>query len=221
MFVDHLLELSPTDLGIDLGTANTLVFVRNRGIVLNEPSIIAVRRTDGAVIGVGREAKAMLGRTPENILVIRPLKDGVIADFDTTQKMLRYFIRAARRISTGRRRGWGLERPRVVIGVPSGITQVEKRAVRDAALQARAHEVYLIEEPTAAAIGAGLPIHEPGGHLIVDIGGGTTQQAGNSLSGTGHFNSLPIARAEMDEAIIQHIRKQYPLLLRERPPPGV
>jgi len=216
MLADHLLELFSTDLGIDLGTANTLVFVRNRGIVLNEPSIIAVRRTDGAVIGVGREAKAMLGRAPENIRVIRPLKDGVIADFDTTQKMLRYFILAARRISTGRRRGWGVERPRVVIGVPSGITQVEKRAVRDAALQARAHEVYLIEEPTAAAIGAGLPIHEPGGHLIVDIGGGTTEVAVISLSGTVYCNSVRIAGDEMDEAIIQHIRKHYRLLVGER-----
>ena len=216
MLADHLLGLFATDLGIDLGTANTLVFVRNRGIVLNEPSIIAVRRTDGAVIGVGREAKAMLGRAPENIRVIRPLKDGVIADFDTTQKMLRYFILAARRISTGRRRGWGLERPRVVIGVPSGITQVEKRAVRDAALQARAHEVYLIEEPTAAAIGAGLPIHEPGGHLIVDIGGGTTEVAVISLSGTVYCNSVRIAGDEMDEAIIQHVRKHYRLLVGER-----
>src|SRR5216117_967455 len=216
MLANHLLELFSTDLGIDLGTANTLVFMRNRGIVLNEPSIIAMRRTDGAVIGVGREAKAMLGRAPENIRVIRPLKDGVIADFDTTQKMLRYFILAARRLSTGRRRGWGVERPRVVIGVPSGITQVEKRAVRDAALQARAHEVYLIEEPTAAAIGAGLPIHEPGGHLVVDIGGGTTEVAVISMSGTVYCNSVRIAGDEMDEAIIQHVRKHYRLLIGER-----
>src|SRR2546428_2760767 len=146
MLADHLLGLFATDLGMDWGTANTLVFVRNRGIVLNEPSIIAVRRTDGAVIGVGREAKAMLGRAPENILVIRPLKDGVIADFDTTQKMLRYFILAARRISTGRRRGWGLERPRGVIGVPSGDTPVAKRAVRDAAHPARAREENIHQE---------------------------------------------------------------------------
>src|SRR3989454_3754421 len=156
MLADHLLELFSTDLGIDVGTANTLVFVRNRGIVLNEPSIIAVRRTDGAVIGVGREAKAMLGRAPENIRVIRPLKDGVIADFDTTQKMLRHFILAARRISTGRRRGWGPGRPPGVVGGPSGSHQVEKRAGRDAALQAQAHEGDLIEEPTPAANGAGL-----------------------------------------------------------------
>src|SRR2546428_3377027 len=143
MLADHLLGLFATDLGIDLGTANTLVFVRNRGIVLNEPSIIAVRRTDGAVIGVGREAKAMLGRAPENIRVIRPLKDGVIADFDTTQKMLRHFILAARRISTGRRRGWGPGRPRGGVGGPSGVTPGEKRAGRDPAAQARAHWVDL------------------------------------------------------------------------------
>ncbi len=214
MLADQLLGFFSTDLAIDLGTANTLVFVRDRGIVLNEPSIIAVRRADRAVIGVGREAKAMLGRTPESILAIRPLKDGVIADFDITQKMLRYFISAARRVSTGRT--WGLERPRVVIGVPSGITQVEKRAVRDAALQARAREVYLIEEPTAAAIGAGLPIHEPGGHLVVDIGGGTTEVAVISMSGTVYCNSVRIAGDEMDEAIIQHIRKHYRLLVGER-----
>src|SRR3989442_10400967 len=162
MLAEHLPELSSTGRGIDWGTANTLVFVRNRGIVLNEPSIIAVRRTDGAVIGVGREAKAMLGRAPENIRVIRPLKDGVIADFDTTQKMLRHFILAARRISTGRRRGWGPGRPRGVIGGPSGVTPVEKRAGRDAALPARAHGGLLIEEPPAAANRAGPPIPEPG-----------------------------------------------------------
>ena len=216
MLAEQVLGFFSTDLAIDLGTANTLVFVRDQGIVLNEPSIIAIRRADRAVIGVGREAKAMLGRTPESILAIRPLKDGVIADFDITQKMLRYFISAARRVSTGRRRGWGLERPRVVIGIPSGITQVEKRAVRDAALQARAHEVYLIEEPTAAAIGAGLPIHEPGGHLVVDIGGGTTEVAVISMSGTVYCNSVRIAGDEMDEAIIQHIRKHYRLLVGER-----
>src|SRR3989442_1414305 len=161
MLADQLLGFFSTDLAIDLGTANTLVFVRDKGIVLNEPSIIAVRRADRAVIGVGREAKAMLGRTPDNILAIRPLKDGVIADFDITQKMLRYFISTARRVSSGRRLGSPLERPRVVIGVPSGITQGEKRAVRDAALHAHAREVYPIEEPTATPIGAGLPIHQP------------------------------------------------------------
>src|SRR5437870_3128788 len=216
MLAEQLLGFFSTDLAIDLGTANTLVFVRDKGIVLNEPSIIAVRRADRTVIGVGREAKAMLGRTPDNILAIRPLKDGVIADFDVTQQMLRYFIMRARQLSTGRRLGSRLERPRVVIGVPSGITQVEKRAVRDAALQARAREVYLIEEPTAAAIGAGLPIHEPGGHLVVDIGGGTTEVAVISMSGTVYCNSVRIAGDEMDEAIIQHIRKHYRLLVGER-----
>jgi rod shape-determining protein MreB len=187
MLSDRLFGLFSSDLAIDLGTANTLVFVQGRGIVLNEPSIIAIRKTDNEVIGVGHEAKAMLGRTPENIQALRPLKDGVIAD-----------------------------RPRVVVGVPSGITQVEKRAVRDAALQAGARDVYLIEEPTAAAIGAGLPIHEPGGHLIVDIGGGTTEVAVISMSGTVYCNSVRIAGDEMDEAIIQHIRKHYRLLVGER-----
>ncbi|OLD39417.1 MAG: rod shape-determining protein [Candidatus Rokubacteria bacterium 13_1_40CM_2_68_8] len=215
MLADRLFGLFSSDLAIDLGTANTLVFVRHQGIVLNEPSIIAIRKTDNTVIGVGHEAKAMLGRTPENIMAIRPLKDGVIADFDVTERMLQYFIERARKIS-GRRRGWFLDRPRVVVGVPSGITQVEKRAVRDAALQAGAREVYLIEEPTAAAIGAGLPIHEPGGHLIVDIGGGTTEVAVISMSGTVYCNSVRIAGDEMDEAIIQHIRKHYRLLVGER-----
>src|SRR2546428_13920069 len=190
----RLLGLFSSDLAIDLGTANTLVFVRHQGIVLNEPSIIAIRKTDNTVIGVGHEAKAMLGRTPENIMAIRPLKDGVIADFDVTERMLQYFIERARKIS-GRRRGWLLDRPRVVVGVPSGITQVEKRAVRDAVLQAGAREVYLIEEPTAAAIGAGLPIHEPGGHLIVDIGGGTSEGGGLSPAGPAYRHPAPVPRA--------------------------
>ena len=216
MLSDRLFGLFSSDLAIDLGTANTLVFVRGRGIVLNEPSIIAIRKTDNEVIGVGHEAKAMLGRTPENIQAIRPLKDGVIADFDVTERMLKYFIERARQISSGRKRAWALDRPRVVVGVPSGITQVEKRAVRDAVLQAGARDVYLIEEPTAAAIGAGLPIHEPGGHLVVDIGGGTTEVAVISMSGTVYCNSVRIAGDEMDEAIIQHIRKHYRLLVGER-----
>ena len=216
MVSDRLFGLFSSDLAIDLGTANTLVFVRGRGIVLNEPSIIAIRKTDNEVIGVGHEAKAMLGRTPDNIQAIRPLKDGVIADFDVTERMLKYFIERARQISSGRKRAWVLDRPRVVVGVPSGITQVEKRAVRDAVLQAGARDVYLIEEPTAAAIGAGLPIHEPGGHLIVDIGGGTTEVAVISMSGTVYCNSVRIAGDEMDEAIIQHIRKHYRLLVGER-----
>jgi rod shape-determining protein MreB len=216
MLSDRLFGLFSSDLAIDLGTANTLVFVRGRGIVLNEPSIIAIRRTDNEVIGVGREAKAMLGRTPENIQALRPLKDGVIADFDVTERMLQYFIERARQVSSGRKRAWVLDRPRVVVGVPSGITQVEKRAVRDAALQAGARDVYLIEEPTAAAIGAGIPIHEPGGHLVVDIGGGTTEVAVISMTGTVYCNSVRIAGDEMDEAIIQHIRKHYRLLVGER-----
>jgi len=216
MLADQLFSLFSTDLAIDLGTANTLVFVRGQGIVLHEPSVMAIRVTDQAVIGVGHEAKAMLGRTPENIVVIRPLKDGVIADFDITQRMLKYFISKARQIASGHKRHLGLDRPRVVIGVPSGITQVEKRAVRDAAMQAGAREVYLIEEPTAAAIGAGLPIHEPGGHLVVDIGGGTTEVAVISMSGTVDCKSVRIAGDEMDEAIIQYIRKHYRLLVGER-----
>jgi len=198
------------DLAIDLGTANTLVFVQGEGIILNEPSIVAIHQADHSVLAVGREAKAMLGRTPGNILAIRPLKDGVIADFDVTEKMLNYFITRAHR---GRR---SILRPRVVVGVPSGITGVERRAVRDSALQAGAREVYLMDEPMAAAIGAGLPITEPGGNLVVDIGGGTTEVAVISLSGVVYCKSLRVAGDEMDEAIIQYIRKHYNLLIGER-----
>jgi rod shape-determining protein MreB len=198
------------DLAIDLGTANTLVFVQGEGIILNEPSIVAIHQADHSVLAVGREAKAMLGRTPGNILAIRPLKDGVIADFDVTEKMLNYFIT---RVHRGRR---SILRPRVVVGVPSGITGVERRAVRDSALQAGAREVYLMDEPMAAAIGAGLPITEPGGNLVVDIGGGTTEVAVISLSGVVYCKSLRVAGDEMDEAIIQYIRKHYNLLIGER-----
>ena len=197
------------DMAIDLGTANTLVYVRGEGIVLNEPSIVAIHQADNSVLAVGKEAKAMLGRTPGNIVAIRPLKDGVIADFDVTEKMLGYFIRRVHK-----RRA--LVRPRIVIGVPSGITQVEKRAVRDSAMQAGAREVYLIEEPMAAAIGAGMPITEPGGNMIVDIGGGTTEVAVISLSGIVYSRSVRIAGDEMDEAIVQYIRKNYNLLVGER-----
>jgi rod shape-determining protein MreB len=196
-------------MAIDLGTANTLVYVRGEGIVLNEPSIVAIHQADNTVLAVGKEAKAMLGRTPGNIVAIRPLKDGVIADFDVTEKMLGYFIRRVHR-----RRA--LVRPRIVIGVPSGITQVEKRAVRDSAMQAGAREVYLIEEPMAAAIGAGMPITEPGGNMVVDIGGGTTEVAVISLSGIVYSRSVRIAGDEMDEAIVQYIRKNYNLLVGER-----
>jgi rod shape-determining protein MreB and related proteins len=198
-----------SDMAIDLGTANTLVYVRGEGIVLNEPSIVAIHQADNTVLAVGKEAKAMLGRTPGNIVAIRPLKDGVIADFDVTEKMLGHFIRHVHR-----RRA--LVRPRIVIGVPSGITQVEKRAVRDSAMQAGAREVYLIEEPMAAAIGAGMPITEPGGNMIVDIGGGTTEVAVISLSGIVYSRSVRIAGDEMDEAIVQYIRKNYNLLVGER-----
>jgi rod shape-determining protein MreB len=196
-------------MAIDLGTANTLVYVKGEGIVLNEPSIVAIHQADNTVLAVGKEAKAMLGRTPGNIVAIRPLKDGVIADFDVTEKMLGYFIRRVHK-----RRA--LVRPRIVIGVPSGITQVEKRAVRDSAMQAGAREVYLIEEPMAAAIGAGMPITEPGGNMVVDIGGGTTEVAVISLSGIVYSRSVRIAGDEMDEAIVQYIRKNYNLLVGER-----
>jgi rod shape-determining protein MreB len=197
------------DMAIDLGTANTLVYVKSEGIVLNEPSIVAIHQADNTVLAVGKEAKAMLGRTPGNIVAIRPLKDGVIADFDVTEKMLGYFIRRVHR-----RRA--LVRPRIVIGVPSGITQVEKRAVRDSAMQAGAREVNLIEEPMAAAIGAGMPITEPGGNMVVDIGGGTTEVAVISLSGIVYSRSVRIAGDEMDESIVQYIRKNYNLLVGER-----
>ena len=198
------------DLAIDLGTANTLVFVRGEGIVVNEPSIVAVEESDHAVIAVGSEAKAMLGRTPPNIRVVQPLKNGVIADFEVTERMLGYFIaKTQRRLRT-------VLKPQVVIGVPSGITQVERRAVRDSAKHAGAHDVFLVEEPVAAAIGAGLPVREPGGNLIVDIGGGTTEVAVISLAGVISYTSVRVAGDEMDEAILQHVRKHYNLLIGER-----
>jgi len=209
MLLSFLAGLFSNDLAIDLGTANTLVYVRGEGIVMNEPSIVAIHSADHSVLAVGHEAKAMMGRTPGNIQAIRPLKDGVIADFDVTEKMLHYFISKVHRRRT-------LVHPRIVIGVPSGITQVEKRAVRDSAMQAGAREVYLIEEPMAAAIGAGLPIQEPGGNMIVDMGGGTTEVAVISLSGIVYSKSVRIAGDEMDEAIVQYIRKHYNLLVGER-----
>jgi len=209
MLMSLLAGFFSNDLAIDLGTANTLVYVRGEGIVMNEPSFVAIHLADHSVLAVGHEAKAMLGRTPGNITAIRPLKHGVIADFDVTEKMLHYFIRKVQRRRT-------LVRPRIVIAVPSGITQVEKRAVRDSAVQAGALEVYLMEQPTAAAIGAGLPIQEPGGHMIVDVGGGTTEVAVISLAGIVYSQSVRIAGDEMDEAIVQYIRKQYNLLVGER-----
>ena len=198
------------DLAIDLGTSNTLVFVQGQGIVLNEPSIVAIHEADHSIIAVGREAKAMLGRTPGNIRAIRPLKDGVIADFDTTEKMLGYFISQTHR---WHRR---ILRPRIVVGVPSGITQVERRAVRDAAMHAGAREVYLVEEPVAAAMGAGLPIQEPGGNVIVDIGGGTTEVAVLSLASVIYCKSERVAGDKMDEAILQYVRRHYNFLIGER-----
>jgi rod shape-determining protein MreB and related proteins len=198
------------DLAIDLGTANTRVFVRGEGVVLREPSIVAIDETDRSVIAVGSEAKAMLGRTPPHIRVVQPLKDGVIADFEITERMLSYLIAKTQR--------WlrTVLKPRVVIGVPSGITQVERRAVRDSAKHAGAHDVFLVEEPVAAAIGAGLPVQEPGGNLIVDVGGGTTEVAVISLAGVIFCTSVRVAGNEMDEAILQHVRKHYNVLIGDR-----
>jgi rod shape-determining protein MreB len=195
------------DLAVDLGTANTLVYVRGQGIVLNEPSIVAMK--DGTVLAAGHEAKAMLGRAPGTISVIRPLRHGVIADFDSTEKMLHFFIGKTRQ-----RRSF--VHPRVVVTVPSGITQVEKRAVRQSAKQAGAREAYLVEEPIAAALGADLAVTEPGASMIVDIGGGTTEVAVMSLSGIVYCKSVRIAGDEMNASVIQHIRKNYSLLVGER-----
>jgi rod shape-determining protein MreB len=200
------------DLAVDLGTANTLIYVRGMGIVSNEPSVVAVQqdsRGGKKVLAIGKEAKEMLGRTPGNIVAIRPMKDGVIADFEITAAMLRYFIRAAHNRAT-------LVKPRIIIGIPWGITEVERRAVREAAKSAGAREVYLIEQPIAAAIGAGLPITEPSGNMIVDIGGGTSDVAVISLAGIVCAKSVRVGGDKMDEAIIQHIRRRYNLLIGER-----
>ena len=198
-----------SDLAIDLGTANTLVYAKGRGVVIREPSMVAVEKHTQKIQAVGSEAKEMLGKTPANIVAIRPMKDGVIADFEITEKMLEYFIRKTRG-------GGHFLKPRIVIGVPSEITQVERRAVKDAALRARASEVFLIEQAMAAAIGAELPITEAGGNMIVDIGGGTTDVAVISLSGIVISRSIRTASNEMDEAIIQYIKKKYNLLIGER-----
>ena len=197
------------DMAVDLGTANTLVCVRGRGIVLNEPSVVAVNTSNGAILAVGAEAKRMIGRTPSHIRAIRPLKDGVIADFDITEKMLRYFIQKVhhRRF---------LAKPRVVVCVPSGITSVEQRAVEEATISAGARAAYIIEEPMAAAIGAGLPIHEPTGNMVVDIGGGTTEVAVISLGGIVTATSERVGGDELDEAIIQFVKKEYSVMLGER-----
>ena len=197
------------DMGIDLGTANTLVHMKGKGIVVREPSVVAIQKDSGQVLAVGEEAKQMIGRTPGNIVAIRPLKDGVIADFDVTHAMLKYFIRRSIETNT-------VIRPRVVVGVPSGVTEVEKRAVIDAAIQAGAREAYLIEEPMAAAIGAGLPVHEPMGNMVVDIGGGTTEVAVISLGGIVTSRSIRIGGDEMDEAIVSYVKKKYSLMIGER-----
>jgi len=209
MLLDPIFGLFSNDLAIDLGTANTLVYMKGKGIVLREPSVVAVRKDNrgvNKVLAVGQEAKMMLGRTPGDITAIRPMKDGVIADFETTEAMLRHFIR----IVHHRR---SLIRPRIVICVPSGITQVEKRAVRESAESAGAREVFLIEEPMAAAIGAGLPITEPTANMVVDIGGGTTEVAVISLSGIVYSKSVRVGGDKMDEAILQHIKRKYNLLI--------
>ena len=204
-----LLRYFSNDLAIDLGTANTLVYARNKGIVVREPSIVAINKLTNRVEAVGAEAKEMLGRTPGNIEAIRPMKDGVIADFEVTERMLDYFIRKAH----GRKL---YVHPRIVIGVPGEITQVEKRAVRDSAQKAGASEVYLVEQAMMAAIGAGLPITEPSGNMIVDIGGGTTDVAVISLSGIVYSRSVRVAGNEMDEAVIQYLKRKYNLLIGER-----
>ncbi|MEI6634298.1 MAG: rod shape-determining protein [Chlamydiota bacterium] len=205
----YLLGLFSNDIGIDLGTANTLVYVKGQGIVLMEPSVVAVQAGTNNVLAVGEEAKKMLGRTPGSIVAIRPLKDGVIADFDITESMLRYFIRKVHH-----RRS--LVAPRVVIAVPSGITEVEKRAVKDSAEQAGARLVYLIEEPMAAAIGIGLPVQEPAANMVIDIGGGTTEVAIISLAGIVFSKSVRVGGDEMDEAIIQYLKRNYNLMVGER-----
>ncbi len=209
MIFNGLLGRFTRDMGVDLGTANTLVYVRREGIVLREPSVVAKRVDGGEILAVGNEAKKMIGRTPGDIVATRPLRDGVIADFDTTASMLTYFIRNGLR-------GRSFLRPRVVVGIPSGVTEVEKRAVIDATLQAGAREAYLIEQPMAAAIGAGLPVSEPVGSMVVDIGGGTTEVAVIALGGIVTARSLRVAGDEMDEAIIQYARKAYNLLIGER-----
>ncbi len=198
------------DVGIDLGTANTLVHVKGKGIIIIEPSVVAIQRDTGEVLAVGEEAKQMIGRTPGNIIAIRPMKDGVIADFDITQSMLRHLIKRALPKQSV------FTRPRVVICIPTGVTPVEERAVKEAAIQAGAREAFLIEEPMAAAIGAGLPVGDPTGNMVVDIGGGTTEVAVISLGGIVTSRSIRVAGDEMDDAIIQHVKRTYNLLIGER-----
>ncbi|MFC7330019.1 rod shape-determining protein [Marinactinospora rubrisoli] len=197
------------DMAVDLGTANTLVYVRGRGIVLNEPSVVALNTSTGKIVAVGIEAKQMIGRTPSNITAVRPLKDGVIADFEITERMLRYFIQKIHR-----RRHFA--KPRIIVAVPSGITSVEHRAVKEAGYQAGARRVYIIEEPMAAAIGAGLPVHEPTGNMVVDIGGGTTEVAVISMGGIVTSQSIRVGGDELDQAIMTFIKKEFSLMIGER-----
>lgn len=208
--VNFFWNLFSNDLAIDLGTANTLVSVKGQGVVLREPSVVAINKITDEVVAVGAEAKQMLGRAPGNIEAIRPMKDGVIANFGVTEKMIRHFIN---KVHNDRKT---LVRPRVVVAVPSGITQVEKRAVRDSTLSAGAREVFLIEEPMAAAVGVGLPVQEPWGNMIIDIGGGTTEVAIISMSGIVYSKSIRIAGDEMDEAIVNYVKKKYNLLIGSR-----
>ena len=206
MSMNFMYNMFSSDLAVDLGTANTLIYVKGRGVVSSEPSVVAINSNTREILAIGQEAKNMLGRTPANISAVRPMKDGVIADYDTTEKMIRYFI-----LKVHNRKS--LVRPRMVICIPSGVTQVEKRAVKDSAIQAGAREVYLIEEPMAAAIGAGLPIQEPLGNMVVDIGGGTTEVAVISLSGIVYANSVRVGGDEMDDNIVNYIKRQYNLLI--------
>lgn len=209
MFIDKLLGMFSNDLAIDLGTANTLVYVHGKGIICDEPSVVVIRRDNKKPVAVGMEAKEMLGKTPSNIVAIRPMKDGVIADFDATEEMLKYFITKAHNRKS-------FVSPRVIIGVPSGITQVEQRAVKDAAHASGAREVYLIEEPMAAAVGVGLPVGEPTGNMIVDIGGGTTDVAVISLDGIVYSKAVRVGGDKMDEAIMAYIKRKYNLMIGER-----
>jgi rod shape-determining protein MreB len=206
-----LLGLFSLDVGIDLGTANTLVHVRGKGIVINEPSVVAIEKRSKRPLAIGIEAKEMVGRTPANIVAIRPLRDGVISEFEITEAMIRHFIKKVHEQSL-----FPIPKPRVVIGIPSGVTEVEKRAVHDAAIAAGAREIYLIEEPMAAAIGSGLPVTEPLGSMVIDIGGGTTEMAVFSLEGIVVSRSIRVAGDEMDEAIIQYARQKYNLLIGQR-----
>ncbi|MCL5256725.1 MAG: rod shape-determining protein [Chloroflexi bacterium] len=208
--LNAIFGLFSRDLGIDLGTANTLVHVRGKGIVISEPSVVAIDRKTKNVLAVGAEAKAMVGRTPANIVAVRPLKDGVIADFDVVERMLRYFINKVHSQTVLR------PRPRVVVGIPSGVTEVEKRAAKNAAISAGAREAYTIEEPVAAAVGAGLPVNEAVGSMIVDIGGGTTEVAVISLGGIVLNHSIRTAGDEIDEAVIQYARREHNLFIGER-----